>query len=310
MRPKVSIIIPVYNVAPYLEECLASVLSQTLKEIEIICINDGSTDSSGEILAQFSKKDNRIKVLNQKNKGAGPARNKGILKASGEYLICLDSDDFFAPQMLEQMYLTAKEEKSDRVVCGFYIYDNRQKKTVERVLPFVPENFSSPYLTSKVRDKVFNMAFGVAWIELYKTSLIQKNFIRFGSWAYSEDSFFVWQAVACSQKTSFIQTPFVYYRFWNEKQATLRLNDKEKSFGLKKTFSNLYQVFQKKGIYEKYKKAFALRLYESIQYEVDNGWDEEKVTTFLSSLPKAVQKDYADFLAGYKKRKRTVVVLS
>ena len=130
------------------------------------------------------------------------------------------------------------------------------------------------------------------------------------SWAYSEDSFFVWQAVACSQKTSFIQTPFVYYRFWNEKQATLRLNDKEKSFGLNKTFSNLYQVFQKKGIYEKYKKAFALRLYESIQYEVDNGWDEEKVTTFLSSLPKAVQKDYADFLAGYKKRKRTVVVLS
>ena len=90
----------------------------------------------------------------------------------------------------------------------------------------------------------------------------------------------------------------------------MRLNDKEKSFGLNKTFSNLYQVFQKKGIYEKYKKAFALRLYESVQYEVDNGWDEEKVTTFLSSLPKAVQKDYADFLAGYKKRKRTVVVLS
>ena len=93
--PKVSVIIPVYNVEEYLRECLDSIVKQTLREIEIICVDDGSTDNSLEILKEYAKKDNRITVITQKNLHAGVARNAGLAVAKGEYLSFLDSDDFF-----------------------------------------------------------------------------------------------------------------------------------------------------------------------------------------------------------------------
>ena len=95
MTVKVSVILPVYNVEKYLKECLDSILNQTLQEIEVICVDDGSTDRSLEILREYEKKDKRVIVLTQENKGAGAARNKGLAIAKGEYLSFLDSDDFF-----------------------------------------------------------------------------------------------------------------------------------------------------------------------------------------------------------------------
>ena len=97
---KVSVIVPVYNVEDYLEECIQSIRNQTLKDIEIICVDDGSTDRSYDILTKLQKKDDRIVVLKQKNKFAGVARNKGIEIARGEYLVFLDSDDFFEETLL------------------------------------------------------------------------------------------------------------------------------------------------------------------------------------------------------------------
>ena len=98
---KVSVIIPVYNVEQYLRPCLDSVLNQTLKNIEIICIDDGSTDDSLKILMEYAEKDNRITILKQKNKGAGVARNYGMSIATGEYFLFLDSDDFFSETLLQ-----------------------------------------------------------------------------------------------------------------------------------------------------------------------------------------------------------------
>ena len=96
MAVKVSVIIPVYNVEKYLRECIDSILNQTLRDLELICVDDGSTDGSLEILHEYEKADSRVKVLTQHNMGAGAARNKGLAIATGEYLSFLDSDDFFA----------------------------------------------------------------------------------------------------------------------------------------------------------------------------------------------------------------------
>ena len=98
---KVSVILPVYNGETYLSECLDAILGQTLKEIEVICVNDGSTDRSPEILREYAARDSRIRVIDQENTGAGAARNNGMAQARGEYLSFLDADDFFEPQMLE-----------------------------------------------------------------------------------------------------------------------------------------------------------------------------------------------------------------
>lgn len=126
---KISVIIPVYNTELYLKECLDSVINQTLKEIEIICINDGSTDNSSEILKEYQEKDNRIVVISQKNKGPGITRNKGIKIAKGEYIICLDSDDFYYKKDgLEKLYNRIKIDKSEILFFDIVLKYNRKKE--------------------------------------------------------------------------------------------------------------------------------------------------------------------------------------
>ena len=118
---KVSVIVPVYNVGKYLPECLNSLINQTLKEIEIICINDGSTDNSLEILNGYAQKDNRIKVINQENQGVSVARNVGIDLANGEYLMFLDGDDYLRCDACEIAYNSIKKDNSDICMFGYTV---------------------------------------------------------------------------------------------------------------------------------------------------------------------------------------------
>ena len=113
---KISVIIPVYNVEKYLKECLDSVINQTLKDIEIICVNDGSTDNSLNILENYAKKDNRIIVISQKNKGLSGARNTGLKYCSGEYVSFIDSDDYVSKDLFELTYNNAISNNSDLVI--------------------------------------------------------------------------------------------------------------------------------------------------------------------------------------------------
>ena len=124
MRPKVSVILPVYNVEKYLDRCVKSLLNQTLSEIELILVDDGSPDNSPAICDGYAQQDNRVKVIHQKNRGAGMARNTGLGIASGEYLSFIDSDDFVEVDMLEKMYKLANERKLDAVGCGVTIVDS------------------------------------------------------------------------------------------------------------------------------------------------------------------------------------------
>ena len=132
--PKVSVIIPVYNVEKYLSECLDSVVNQTLKDIEIICVNDGSPDGSAEILEEYAQKDNRIKVITQENRGVSEARNSGLKIASGEYIAFLDSDDYIDLKFFEQLYKRGIESNSDVVVCeNIYRFSGNKQKLFLKV---------------------------------------------------------------------------------------------------------------------------------------------------------------------------------
>lgn len=121
---KVSVIIPVYNTAEYLPQCLESVMNQTLKEIEIICVNDGSTDDSPQILAEYALKDERIKIIHKENGGLVAARKTGVLAAQGSYVAFVDSDDWIETDMYEQLFRIAKECDVDMVTCGFFLEGN------------------------------------------------------------------------------------------------------------------------------------------------------------------------------------------
>lgn len=146
----VSVIIPVYNTAPYLKTCLNSILNQTLTNIEIICIDDGSTDQSLMILKYYAKIDSRIKILVQKNQGAGAARNYGMKVAHGRYLSFLDSDDFFHPNLLKKSVFLADKTKADIVIYKINMFDNKKKNAIHASGLFVNIIMSKRYLIIKI----------------------------------------------------------------------------------------------------------------------------------------------------------------
>ena len=130
-KPKISVVIPVYNAVQYLPQCLDSILSQTLQDIEVICVDDGSTDDSLVVLNKYQRKDCRIHVLIQKNSGAGPARNCAIQHGSGEFVAFMDADDWYPEtDILEVLYIAAKEH--DVKICGgsFSLWDGGNYSTV------------------------------------------------------------------------------------------------------------------------------------------------------------------------------------
>ena len=119
---KVSIVIPIYNVEKYLRECLDSVIGQTLQDIEIICVNDGSKDSSLAIMQEYAERDERVKIIDKPNSGYGNSMNRGFDMATGEYIGIVESDDYADANMFETLYRVAKEENADVVKGGFYYF--------------------------------------------------------------------------------------------------------------------------------------------------------------------------------------------
>lgn len=176
-RPAVSVLIPVYNVENYLERCLNSILNQTLTEIEVICVNDGSTDGSLKILERYQKKDPRLIIVSKQNGGLPSARNAGLDKASGEYVGFVDSDDYVEPDMFQKMYETAVKEKSDVVICGANIFPETPHAAQWLYDCLSPsykkfEKFDAEFLFSDVTVTPF------LWRTLIRRELIERNHLR------------------------------------------------------------------------------------------------------------------------------------
>ena len=185
--PKVSVIIPVYNVEAYLRQCLDSVVNQTLKDIEIICVDDGSTDGSAAILKEYATKDERIKILTQSNSGAGAARNAGIARATGEWITFSDADDWIEPDAIEKMVAAAQREDADCVCCGM-LRDWRNGTSVFR--PFDEMGPSDTY------NAVVN--------KLFKRNLLE-NLMMDESVSLGEDLMVSAQAMAKAKKIAVLK---------------------------------------------------------------------------------------------------------
>ena len=127
-QPKVSIVVPIYNVEKFLCQAVDSILNQSLKDIEIILVDDGSPDNCGKICDKYADKDPRVRVIHQKNGGLGSAYNSGIKAASGEYIGFVEPDDWIEPEMYEVLYNNAKKYNTDATKCDFYVYDSTAEK--------------------------------------------------------------------------------------------------------------------------------------------------------------------------------------
>lgn len=211
--PKISVIIPVYNVEKYLEQSLNSVLNQTLSDIEIICVNDGSSDSSLDILNEYASKDSRIKVISQENQGPGVARNNGIEIATGDYLMFLDPDDWYELDACEVAYNQISKNKNDVVVFNFSrFYEETETYSDDeswRIAPF-KNDFENPHIELKNIKNYMRNAF--TWTQIYSRRFIIENNIRYAQQKLGEDVLFFVKSLVLANNISVIQKPLYVYR--------------------------------------------------------------------------------------------------
>lgn len=219
--PKISVIIPCYNTEKYLRECLDSVINQTLKDIEIICINDGSTDNSGKILDEYAKKDNRIKVIHKENEGAGVARNVGISLAKGEYLSILDSDDVFELNMLELLLQKSESTNADITICRSQILNlqNNQIEDMSWSLKYLPDKEIFSY-KDFLPFHVFDFCIGWSWDKLYKTSFVKEYNLEFQNLRSTNDAYFVFLSLCLAKKITTIEDILITHRVNTNQQLS------------------------------------------------------------------------------------------
>ena len=290
---KVSVVIPVYNTEKYLRECLDSVVNQTLEDIEIICINDGSTDSSLEILKEYAKSDNRIIIISQENKGQSVARNEGIAESNGEYIYFMDSDDFLELYALEEAYSLSR--KNDLEILIFKLINFNDGSNNQ----FTTEYYEMDFLKS-FNKKIFNyMDLGESSLnlavsppgKLFKKELISQ--IRFIEGLIFEDNLFFAEAMLKAERVSFYDKHLYNRRI--RKDSTTSLNDIKFADSIC-IVDKLIKLAKDYDIYDEFKYGLAKKKIDSAYYrysQVDNEFKEQFFSIARKDF-KNFQKEYED----------------
>lgn len=216
---KVSVIVPIYNAGDFLRPALDSVITQTLSDIEIICIDDGSTDESLEILKEYQEKDERIRIVTETNAGPALARNNGIRRARGEYLAFLDADDFYHPEFLESLYNLAKRDVLDIAISQYDIYNTRKSRFETSGGADHSDIFTPGKVTSKSEypDIILASTTGSPWNKLFRRSFIEHNGLAFlHEVRMYEDVYFVVTAMALAQRVGKVHKILMHHRIHSE----------------------------------------------------------------------------------------------
>ncbi|MTK64562.1 MAG: glycosyltransferase [Methanobacterium sp.] len=254
MNCKISIIVPVYNIENYLGQCLESLVSQTLKEIEIICVNDGSTDGSTEILEVFASKDDRIKIINKENAGLGAARNTGMLEVKGEYIGFVDSDDYVDTTMYEKLYNNAKNYDSDMVMCTIGIIDeNNGEAEADHYydLKCLDERFNEGTFNYKdTKDCILLLAVN-AYNKIYKSEFIDRIEAKFPEGLIFEDNPFFYHTYLNADKVSLVMEPLYIHRI--NREGSITSGADKRFFDIVKIQNLNMECFKSLPNYEDYK---------------------------------------------------------
>ena len=295
--PKVSVVIPCYNAKKYLRECLDSVVNQTLKDIEIICVNDGSTDTTLSIIQEYAARDSRIRIIDKNNSGYGDSMNQGFEASTGEYLGIVESDDFAEPDMFERLYKAAVKYDLDVCKSGFYRYSS------------VPEIKNVPVLTTvklagnKVfcptpdfrtprRQAEFFAATAAIWAGIYRREFIRENHIRFNSTpgASYQDVGFCMKVWIKAQRVLFLNCCLLHYRVDN---ALSSVHDPGKVYCICDEFKDIDAFLRNDS-------AKREQLYPALIYAKYNSynWNYERLT----GEPQAafLHRFYDEFLQHWK----------
>ena len=253
---KVSIIIPVYNAEKYLGKCLESLLSQTLQEMEIICVDDGSSDGSPEILKRFQERDGRVRILTQENQYAGAARNNGMKEAQGEYLLFLDADDFFENTLLEKVYNQGKKMEADIVLFGAKQYNDKTGIVSPASWYFKRDALprENPFSGKTENTDVFAIVTPAPWTKLFRREFVEKQGLSFQGLQNSNDVYFVLTALALAEKITYVDEELVFYRVGMK--GSLQGSKSLHPDCFIEAYAGVYHELQRRGIYERYEEGF------------------------------------------------------
>ena len=275
--PKVSIIIPVYNSEKYINDLTDSLRNQTLKDIEIIFIDDGSVDNSKEIIKKYQNQDERIKYFYQQNQGGGAARNLGIENASGDYLLFLDSDDIFETDVAEQLYNRAVETNSDIVISLYKVLDTPTGKI------FNNKGINKKIITDKnsvISFSDINFNFQISnpslWNKLYKRDFIVSHNIKCSSSKIINDVKFYMMSLMFSKRIAFSDKELLTYRAQNN-------NSVSKNRGIKlinslPVYKEIYYEFKQRNLFNQVKEQYTKMIIDTIKHEIGFPVDEDTIT--------------------------------
>ncbi len=257
-KPKVSAIIAAYQAENYIRECIESLQKQTLRELEILVVDDGSEDATAEIAGKMAEEDPRIRVIRAEHAGAAPARNRGIQEAKGEFLIFPDADDYADETFVETLYRGCVDHDSDVAVAGCRERNEDTGEIYELDYPIkkemLPEN--NPFSYTDIPDKIFLVFNGWAWDKMFRTSMVREHHLEFQNLRSTNDMCFVDLSYVCARRIYVDPTPLFNHR--TRIKGSLSVTREKKWTCFYEALLNLRKELQDRGVYETVKKSYLM----------------------------------------------------
>ena len=259
---KVSVIVPVYNSEKYLRECVESIINQTLKEIEILFVDDGSTDRSLAILDEYASEDNRIQIVKGKHCGGGAARNLGMQQAKGEYLSFFDSDDIMEPELLKRAYNKSKKENADITIFSVRFWNEGTGVITEGDAGLRVKNLpeKSVFSYKDMPERIFNSFHNWPWNKMFRREFVEQHQIRFQEIMRTNDLLFVNKALVLAQRITTLNRNLVIYRV--RFSGSCQSSNQEAPIDFYKAFLALKEFLEEQGIYDNVKQSYVNHAYD------------------------------------------------
>ena len=277
-QPSISHIVPIWNTEKYLHRCLTSLVEQTKKDIEIVCVNDGSPDNSLEIMNEFAAKDSRIKVVNQKNQGVAVARNVGLKNATSKYIMWCDSDDEYAPDMCEKMFNAIETQKVDMVVCAINVINDKvDSKLAGGVEEYVKLKFSGK---QSVNWNLIVHTDVSLPSKIMKKSLIDKYNMHFPDGLHFEDAYFFDQYFTASKNAYYMDEKLYHYHRNNDSIMSRSFKKTSISLDYMQIIPKTYEYLKKNNLFDKYNDFFWHRFIQYYAFSYDNAPVNKKLYVY------------------------------
>ncbi len=244
--PKASVIVPVYNVEPYLEKCADSILAQTETDLELLLVDDGSTDGSGALCDALARRDPRVRVIHQKNQGLGGARNTGIREALGKWLLLVDSDDWIDPDILEKALEAGEREDADLVAFGFRTVDE-QGRELKVFTERLPKNTG----VSLEARKDALLTSPCAWNKLYRTDLFARAGVEYPPRVWYEDIRTTPKLMTAAKRMVFLDA--VGYNYLQRAGSIMKSITADRNVEILEAFDDILPWFRQRGLWEAYR---------------------------------------------------------